>query len=142
MAGNNIILRNESRVSFVNETTHVVYEEWEKDIVIDFIEYSTSSQNIFPILNIDQSRPNYNYDGQLFQTVNPNGTRWVATPLRISNDGHANFEVVAYDSSSGEFKLNLKTPMILPGGSRLAFKHNGTPTENHTVTYKVIYREV
>lgn len=85
-------------------------------MVNDFIEYLISSQNIFPIRNIDQSKPNYNE--------------------------HANFEEVAYDSSSGEFKLNLKTLMILPGGSRLAFKHNGTPTENHTVTYKVIYREV
>lgn len=41
MAGNNMILK--VRVLFVNETAHVVYEEWEKDIVIDFIEYSTMS---------------------------------------------------------------------------------------------------
>ncbi|MFD1064436.1 hypothetical protein [Oceanobacillus locisalsi] len=142
MVGNQVILKNELNVSFVDNSTHVVYEEWETDIVIDFIEYSTSSQNIYPTLNIDQSRANYDYEGQLFQTINPNGSRWVATPLRISNDGHSNFEVIAYDSSNGEFKINLKTPMILPGGSRLAFKHNDEPTENHTVTYKVIYREV
>ncbi|WP_017470609.1 hypothetical protein [Amphibacillus jilinensis] len=142
MLGNQVKLLNELNLTFTSNTTHVVYEEWDKDIVIDFMEFTVTSTNIFPVLNIDSTNANHNYEGQLFQTVNPNGTRWIATPIRISNDGHANFEVVAYDSSSSQYKFNLKTPMILPGGSRLAFKHNGTPTANHTVTYKVIYREM
>ncbi|WP_121640683.1 hypothetical protein [Virgibacillus sp. Bac330] len=140
MIGNSIQLVNELRAEFMESDTVKVYEEWDKDIILDFLEYSVSSNSIFPVLNIDSTKPNYNFDGQLFQTVNPNGSRWKAIPSRIANDGHCNFEVVSYDSDSKEYKFQLRTPMILPGGSKLAFKHDGTPKPEDNVTFKAIYR--
>jgi hypothetical protein len=118
----------------------VLFDEQGKKVIIDFMEYATNSTGVYPTLHNAGVVSSNNYTGQLFHTIKT-GSRYHATPIRISEDGHPNFDVVAYDSGANDYKFNLKSPIVLADGGRLGFRHtSGTPDIADVVTVKVVYR--
>lgn len=115
----------------------IVFEEIGKKVILDYFEYSQNNKDIYPTLHVNGANPNNNYKDQIFHTVSPHTTRWYATPLRLANDSHPNLETVSYNSDSQQYKFNLKAPVELPEGARLAFKN--TNDENYVV-FKAVYR--
>ncbi len=122
-----------------NAEDFLVFEEAGSKVILDYFEYSQNNKDAYPVLHINGANPNNSYQDQIFHTVAPHGTRWHATPLRLASDGHPNLEVMAYDSDVDQYKFNLKKPIELPGGARLAFKNTN---EDDTVIYKAVYRVI
>ncbi|MBN6887311.1 hypothetical protein ACUXCC_004587 [Cytobacillus horneckiae] len=122
-------------------TDIVVFDELNKRMTLDSFEFvvTGSSSTTFPVLHFTSNNSN-NFTNQIFHTINPSGTRWYATPTRLSNDGSAYFETMAYDTGAGLYKFNLKTPVILPNGGRLAFRAASGYGGGDMVLYKAIYR--
>lgn len=120
----------------------VVFEEWDKKVVIDTFEFSINGdlKEIHAVLNINKNNITNNFDDQLFYTVNPGGTRWVASPERIANDGSSYFEIVSYDSVTKSAKFMLKRPIELPSGGRLAIRPSTTYLSGGKAVYKTEYR--
>src|SRR5690625_1002136 len=122
-----------------NVEDFIVFEETGKKVILDYLEYSQNNKDSYPTLHVNGASPNNSYKDQIFHTVAPHVTRWHATPLRLSNDSHPNLETIAYNSHEHQYKFNLKSPIELPGGARLAFKNSD---DDNYVVYKVVYRVI
>lgn len=118
--------------------------ETSKKVILDSFEYTIngSGTNTHPILHLSGYDTTGNYDGNIFHILNSTGggSRFVCTPTRIANDGSPYLEIMEYDSTANEYKFNLKMPIELPQGGRLAIRSISSYTSGDKVQYKAVYR--
>lgn len=137
--GKRIRVDGASGVDVSGVTNHIAFET-DNDLILDFLEFSTNNMSTRVKLVVDDSPISNNYLNNVFHTISPGQTRFHGSVQRIGNDGHSNFEVIEYNTTDSRYKLQLKTPIIIPGGAKLVFEYAGAST-GVVVTYKYVFRE-
>lgn len=122
------------RVDISRGITVNVFEVWGKKVIIDTLEFGTDSY-AYPSLHVDRNDQG-SYTNQLFHETRMGSNRANAVPGVIA-EGSSYFNV---ERDSGDSKVWLKKPVILPEGGRLTF--GSTREEDGRITYKVYWREI
>lgn len=126
---------------YFSDGDFVVFDEWDKKIIIDSIEYyATDTDNTFPRLNVRKGSTGRT-SSNLFVAFNSENTSvWDATGLYLSNHKNSYLDAVKY-KEGGELKVLSKKQIVLPSGGRFIFSINGDPGEER-VRGLIVYRTV
>lgn len=135
-----IYQRDENRLDISNESNHVVFEEWDKKIIIDALNYGTNSFFVAPLLWIREGETN-TFTDQILHGIRGGGGRSSLIPRYIKDYGNEFLEIGQYDTENVEVVIYLKKPIILPNGGKLVFNSTSNQTGTET-SYKVIWREI
>lgn len=123
------------------ETDYIIFEEWDKAIVLESVEIGTNTDSLF--LKLYNEPGTSMYTNQLFHLVGAGSARSSAAPSNLRNElrGSSYLECTYYNESSGFARVELKRPIYLPNGCRLAIGALSTSTGGNA-TFKAEWREI
>lgn len=114
-----------------------VFEVWGKKIIIDQLEYG-STTNFYPLLWADPEHADVNnFRNQLLVVTTRIGGGSTAWPSVV--DLHGSNILEAHTYSDGRGSVQLKRPIVLPNGGKLVFEGGDASGES---SYKVVWREI